>query len=445
MVKTFHLISLGCAKNLVDSEVMLGALAAHGWSLVEEPEEAAILTVNTCGFIQPAVEEAIAEILALAEVKASFPDKKLVVVGCLVERYRDQLAEEFPEVDLFVGTESAAEMGELFADLLLQGRSSRIHFRDRTLMTSRDNRIITTPSFRAWLKITEGCDNRCSYCMIPAIRGPLRSRAVADLVREAQRLEASGVKELSLIGQDITAYGRDLGSTGMLVVLLQALLENTSIPWLRLLYLYPSGIDASLIRLMAENERILPYLDLPIQHVSDRVLKKMNRHYRGNTVYEVINRLRRAIPDIALRTTLLVGFPGEKEEDIKELEDLLTTVRFDHVGVFAYADEEGSGSERMKGKVPENEREQRRDYLLRLQAEISAERLYRFVNTVQPVLIEGVSEETDLLLTGRTRFQAPEVDGCVYINEGTAVPGEIVAVSISEAQVYDLVGGIWEK
>lgn len=444
--QNFHFVSLGCAKNLVDTEVMLGALASAGFRLVEAAEDASYLLINTCGFIQPAVEEAIEEILALAEIKNTYPDKRLIVIGCLVERYREKLLDELPEVDLFIGTESASYIGQLIADLAngeTSGEtSSRLHLAERGIMSSDNARVLTTGPFRSWLKITEGCNNRCSYCMIPAIRGPLRSRTIDDLVREAQRLEAAGVKELSLIGQDITAYGRDRDGKSMLVELVQNLLNRTGIPWIRLLYLYPTGIDAALIRLMAENPRVMPYLDLPLQHISDRMLKRMNRHYDSDVVRSVIKALRSKIPDIALRTTFLVGFPGEEEADLQQIADFLREIEFDHVGVFAYADEEGAPSAAMQEKISEAECEQRRSFLLELQKDISERRLRRFVGTVQPVLIEGVSEETDLLLVGRTRYQAPEVDGCVYINDGTVTAGEITPVLISEAQVYDLVGGV---
>lgn len=441
-MKTFYLVSLGCAKNLVDSEVMIGSLLADGWQLVDTPEQAGVLVVNTCGFLQSAAKEAIDEIFSLVRVKERYPEKRLVVAGCLVQRYDEKLAQDLPEVDLFVGTEGAERFSDLINSLERQPKVRNIVLPERSLMTSRTPRTITTPFYRAWLKITEGCDNRCSYCMIPSIRGDLRSRTIDDLVLEAQRLEANGVRELSLVAQDSTAYGRDLGVISGLEKLLSQLLRNTSIPWLRVLYLYPTGITEELLDLMASNERIVPYLDLPMQHVNDRVLRAMNRRYDKNQLISLLDLMRRKVPRIAVRTTFLVGFPGETETEFLEVEDFMRSQHLDHVGVFAYSKEEGSASEKLDGHVPAREKNRRVKRLLSLQAELSEKRLKEFVGTVEPVLIEGVSHETELLLQGRTRFQAPEVDGCVFINDGTASVGEIVPVRITESMVYDLVGGI---
>lgn len=446
-MRTFHLVSLGCAKNLVDSEVILGVLDRAGYRFEEEAENAEVLILNTCGFIQPAVEEAIDEILLLAEIKKQRTGTKLVVVGCLVQRYKQNLIDELPEVDLFLGTESCKDI-DLYLDTLFTGQSEvtdKVRLPPRFVMDADSPRILTTPPFRAWLKITEGCDNRCSYCMIPSIRGDLRSRPMADLVKEAISLEARGVKELSLIAQDITAYGDDLGADDTLENLLAQLLANTSIPWLRLLYLYPSGVSDRLLQMMADNGRILPYLDIPFQHVSTRILRLMNRRHSGDDLYRLVERIRRYLPEVALRTTFLVGFPGETEEDVQELLDFVESVQIDHVGVFPYANEEGCASEHFPGQVAEEIKEERRERVLAAQAEVSSSIQEKYVNRVEDVLVEGVSRETDLLLEGRTRFQAPEVDGCVYINDGTASPGDIVQVMISESQIYDLVGGIVDE
>ncbi|MGW8193063.1 MAG: 30S ribosomal protein S12 methylthiotransferase RimO [Desulforhopalus sp.] len=438
----FHLISLGCAKNLVDSEVVLGAMLADGWKLTDKVRDADVLLVNTCGFIQPAVEEAIGEILELTRIKKKYPGKLLVVIGCLVQRYQEKLVTELPEVDLFLGTEAVAYVAGIISNLVEGTLQKRLVLADTFLMTSDTPRVVSTPASRAWLKITEGCDNHCSYCMIPTIRGRLRSRAIDDLVREAQRLEHSGVRELSLIAQDTTAYGNDLDAKTDLVQLMKRLLERTSIPWFRLLYLYPSGVTEELLELMADRPRLLPYLDIPIQHVSDKILRSMNRRYTGEQLVSIVQRLRGILPDIALRTTLLVGYPGETEEDFLQLESFLRQMQFDHVGVFPYANEEGCPSENFTDQLPEAEKMRRRDYLLEVQSEISAAILKKYIDRVEPVLVEGVSSETDLLLEGRTRFQAPEVDGCVYINDGVASPGDIVQVKITDAQIYDLVGEI---
>lgn len=441
-MRSFHLVSLGCAKNMVDSELILGNLTQAGWEYLEEPENADMLMLNTCGFIQPAVEEAIEEILELANLKKEHPGQKLVVVGCLVQRYKGNLPAELPEVDLFVGTEGCHDMAIRVQPLFTDGSSPIVQLPERFIMDSSLPRTLTTPFYRAWFKITEGCDNRCSYCMIPSIRGDLRSRSIPDLVSEAVHLEKNGVKELSLIAQDITAFGNDLGEDVTLTRLLEQVLSETTIPWIRLLYLYPTGIDERLLALIAENERIVPYLDIPFQHVSSEVLKKMNRRYGNDDLYRLVEGVRENVPDVALRTTFLVGFPGETERDVEDLLTFIRDVRLDHVGVFPYANEEGCVSEKYPGQLDEDEKLARRDTVLEAQADISLEIQKKYVGREEQVLVDGVSSETDLLLEGRTRFQAPDVDGCVYINEGTASPGEIVTVRIDESQVYDLVGGI---
>lgn len=444
-MRTFHLVSLGCAKNMVDSELIIGNLTNSGYRFVEDPETADLLLLNTCGFIQPAVEEAIEEILELARIKEDYPEKKLVVVGCLVQRYGQSLPNELPEVDLFVGTEACHEMAMRVAPLFAGAAESRVQLPERFVMDASLPRTLTTPFFRAWFKLTEGCDNRCSYCMIPSIRGPLRSRPVVDLLAEAIRLEQHGVKELSFIAQDLTAYGNDLGGSNNLEELLSTLLQETTIPWLRLLYLYPTGITDQLLEMMATQPRIVPYLDIPFQHVSSRVLRGMNRRYGGEDLYRLVEKIRNAVPDMAIRTTFLVGFPGETEKDVEELLAFLRDVRLDHVGVFPYANEEGCASEHMPGQVDEEEKFVRRDLVMDVQSAISAEIQGKYVGKMEQVLVEGVSAETDLLLEGRTRFQAPDVDGCVYINDGIASPGDLVTVLIEESQVYDLVGGIVQK
>lgn len=441
-MKSFHLVSLGCPKNLVDSEVVYGLLEAHGWKGVDVPEDGDVLLVNTCGFIQPAVEESIEEILHLSAYKKDCPGKKLVVIGCLVQRYRSKLEDELPEVDLFVGTEGVGDIHRLLDDLFSEELSERVYLPAPFLMDAALPRSLSTPFFRAWLKITEGCDNHCSYCMIPSIRGRLRSRSIADLVAEARGLEKRGVIELSLIAQDLTAYGNDFNQQVRLTDLLRHLLAETSIPWIRLMYLYPSGVSDELIALVAGNPRLLPYMDIPLQHMSDSVLKGMNRRYGQADIVRLLTRVRLALPDVALRTTFLVGFPGETADDVEELVDFLQRVRFDHVGVFAYANEEGCPAEHLEHQVDDDEKRERVQKVLSVQSAISAGNLKRYIGRKEVVLVEGKSRETDLLLEGRTRYQAPEIDGCVLINDGKASPGEIVEVEITEAQIYDLVGRI---
>jgi ribosomal protein S12 methylthiotransferase len=424
---------------------MLGSMTSAGWELMDNPDDADLLILNTCGFIQSAVEEAITEIFELVRIKEQFPGKKIVVAGCLVQRYKEKLKEELPEIDLFLGTEGAADIAEYVARMENDDQHGVVLLPGRNLMSSNTPRIISTPAYRAWLKITEGCDNRCSYCMIPTIRGQLRSRTIDDLISEALHLQEHGVRELSLVAQDSTAYGNDLDKGENIVQLMERLLNRTSIPWLRLLYLYPTGISDDLLQLMAGNSRIVPYLDIPMQHVNDKILRSMNRRYSSEQLYATIGRIRNVLPDIALRTTFLVGFPGETENDFLEIETFLRKMHLDHVGVFPYANEEGCPSETFADQLPEEEKLQRRDYLLGVQSELSEKIQKKYIGRVEPVLVEGLSRETDLLLEGRTRYQAPEVDGCVYINEGVANPGDIVQVRITDTQVYDLIGGIVEQ
>ena len=448
MNKTLHLVSLGCPKNLVDAEVMLAALEADGFQTVAEPEAADILLVNTCGFIQSAAEEAIDVILELAAHKQADPRKKLVVTGCLVQRHGADLAASLPEVDCFVGLDDFPNIARLLArreSAARAGTRQGLFSRPGSasyLMDSAVSRRLATPFFRAYLKITEGCDNRCAYCMIPAIRGPLRSRTIPDLATEARRLADRGVRELSLIAQDLTAFGRDLCLTNGLPRLLERLLAETAIPWLRLLYLYPSAVDDELLSLMRAEPRITPYLDVPMQHVSDAVLAAMGRRYRRADLEAFLERTRRFLPDCALRTTFMVGFPGETEAQFEELLTAIRSWRLHHVGVFAYEDEEEAPAAKLPGKLPQEEKEARRDAAMSAQAEVSAALSQEQVGRVLPVLVEGYSRESDLLLEGRAPFQAPEVDGCVYINDGQAERGEIVPVRVTEAHVYDLVGEV---
>lgn len=443
MKKQLYLVSLGCSKNLVDAEVMLGLLEAAGYEVCAAPEAADLLLVNTCGFIQSAVEEAIDAILDLSRFKAADPAKLLVVAGCLVQRYQGDLRQELPEVDLFLGTDGFSHIVARLAELTGQRRGGIELGTPGFLMNSAMPRRISTPRHRAYLKVTEGCDNRCTYCMIPSIRGGLRSRSVADLRREAIRLEEAGVRELTFIAQDLTAYGLDLGKNGpRLVSLLDEILAATAIPWLRLLYLYPHRVSDALLTMMAEQPRVLSYLDIPLQHVNSGVLRRMNRPYGRAEIDALLGRIRARLPAAAIRTTFMVGFPGETEEDVRELERFMAEQRLDHVGVFAYSNEEGCAAAQFPNQCAEEEKEERLGRLMNLQAEISAAKNEARLGTVAEVLVEGASRETELLLEGRAWFQAPDVDGCVYINEGECNPGDLVRVRFSEAHIYDLVGEI---
>ena len=444
MNKKLYMISLGCSKNLVDSEVMLGLLEKDGYAVTQEPENAGLLLVNTCGFIGSAVKEAIDEILELSRFKKDDPTKKLVVTGCLVQRYGTELEKELPEVDLFIGTNGFHTIVDQ-----LYGKKVPVplaHSLEQTpfLMDSSMPRKVSTPSHRAYMKITEGCINRCSYCLIPDIRGKLRSRTIADLTTEAKRLNAEGVKELTLVAQDLLAYGIDLEKQTNLIVLLKQLLAETDIPWIRLLYLHPARVNEELLHLMAANPRLVPYLDIPFQHVSDHILRLMNRPNTQAQLIELMQSIRRILPLAALRTTMMVGFPGETENDITEMTDFLQKHHFEHLGVFAYANEEGCKAASLPDQITEKIKEARLRKIMELQADISFAALQKYVGGVEQVMVEGLSRESDLLLEGRTRYQAPDIDGCVYITRGTVEPGALVDVTITEAHTYDLVGEIKE-
>ena len=389
------------------------------------------------------MEEAIEESLTMAEVKKADPNKKLVVTGCLVQRYRDSLMEEIPEVDCFIGTDGFQDILHHLETMDSDNGRLTIKAPPSFIMDSSTPRRLSTPSHRAFLKITEGCINRCTYCMIPSIRGTLRSREINDIVNEAQQLEAKGVKELCLIAQDLTAYGLDLPpKQPQLLALLEKLLAESTIPWLRLLYLHPQRVEQPLLDLMAANPRLLPYLDIPVQHVNDRILKLMNRPYGRRYLEELLARIRRTLPDIAIRTTLMVGFPGETEKEINEMELFLKEQQLDHVGIFTYSNEEGCAAANLPDHCPQEEMVKRRDRLMAVQAEISATKNKQRLGQELEVLVEGISGETELLLEGRNRYQAPEVDGTVYIADGVCAPGDLVQVRITEAHTYDLVGEI---
>jgi ribosomal protein S12 methylthiotransferase len=444
MNKKLYMVSLGCSKNLVDSEVMLGLLEKDGYTVTREPEDADLLLVNTCGFIGSAVQEAIDEILELARYKQHDPSKKLIVTGCLVQRYGIELEKELPEVDLFIGTNGFHTIVDQ-----LHGDKPSIplaHSLEQSpfLMDSSMPRKVSTPSHRAYMKITEGCINRCSYCLIPSIRGKLRSRSMPDLVSEARRLDAGGVKELTLVAQDLLAYGLDLGKQTDLPNLLRQLLAETAIPWIRLLYLHPARVQRELLLLLAETPRIVPYLDIPFQHVSDRILERMGRPYTKEQIIQLMHAIRATIPGAALRTTMMVGFPGERDEDIAEMAGFLQQHHFEHLGVFAYANEEGCRAASFPDQIDEETKEQRLRMIMELQAEISYTALQKYVGRVEQVLVEGISNESELLLEGRTKYQAPEIDGCVYITSGNVEPGALVDVKITEAHTYDLVGELAE-
>jgi len=438
----FYCISLGCAKNRVDSEIMLHQLSSRGFQPTSEPEKAEIILINTCSFIESATQESIETILEAARLKKEGACRALVVTGCFPQRYGEALIEQMPEVDLFLGTESFSEIADQLSSLLAGQSISRMLLGpDPKLWKEPRGRALTTTPGTAYLKIAEGCSNRCAYCTIPSIRGPFRSRSPQLLIQEALMLAEQGVRELILIAQDITCYGSDLGkSAPTLPGLIKKLLKIPSLDWLRLLYLRPERITAELLRLIAGESRICPYLDIPLQHVSERVLKAMHRPVSQKAIQKLIENIKETIPKAALRTTFMVGFPGEEEEDFQELVDFVKAGHFDHIGVFQYSAEEGTPAASLKNQVSQEVRKYRYQQLMKIQKKISLKKNRSRINTVEPVLVTGLSPESDLLIQGRTRFQAPEVDGVIYITDGEPRIGAIVPVRITAAHEYDLEG-----
>jgi len=438
------MVSLGCPKNLVDAEVMLGVLSKQEYEITTDEKDADIIIVNTCSFIKEAKQESIDAILDLAERKHDGHCHTLIVSGCLPQRYQEELAKELPEVDIFVGTGDYPRIAEILAEkagtedqLRYTGDPDYIY--DETLP-----RLNSSPAWYSYLKIGEGCSNCCSYCIIPQLRGAYRSRPLEALVAEAELLAGRGVKELNIISQDITRYGSDLNDGSTLETLVRRLAQIDGIQWIRLLYAYPDGITDSLIELIRDEPKVCNYLDIPIQHISDPVLKRMKRRSNSQQIKELITKLRTEIPDIALRTSLIVGFPGETVEDFSELMQFVEQTRFDRLGVFCYSREEDTPAATMPEQVSERIKRERYRKLMRAQARLSFRRNRALIGTTEQVIVEGYSEETELLLKGRSARQAPDIDGQVYITAGQADVGDIVTLRITDSSDYDLIGEIIE-
>ena len=440
--KRVFFISLGCAKNLVDTEHMLGLLCSEGFELTGEIDNAGVVVINTCGFIREAVEETIETILQAAHRKKHGGPETLIVTGCFVQRYGYRLAGEIPEVDAWVGTGEIRRIAQVVAHCKQGKPGSFFIGRPLYLPDHAVPRIRATPPFTAYLRIAEGCSRTCSYCMIPKLRGPLRSRRMDSLVTEAEEMAAQGVKEINLIAQDITCYGDDLDTSSCLESLLERIVAIKGIQWVRLLYCHPHGITDRLLEIMDAEEVVCPYLDLPLQHVNREILKNMGRGPDSESPLALIERIRARKRRISLRTTLMVGFPGETERMFEELCDFVETVRFDHLGVFVFSPEKGTRAARFRTTVSGEVSARRKAALLTLQARISEDLNRRIVGRTVPVLVEGVCPETDLLLTGRTAAMAPDVDGRVLINKGTGQVGEIMPVRITESHAYDIIGEI---
>jgi len=434
------MVSLGCPKNLVDSEVMLGMLARQGFELTPRAEQAEVIIVNTCAFIEPAQRESIDTILEMAQYKKSGTARKLVVAGCLVERYRQEILKEIPEVDFVIGTNELERVleacGEESKDRTLEGHTQPYLYHDLT------PRVLATPPYSAYLKIAEGCDHPCSFCVIPQMRGRFRSREFASVVREAENLVRKGVAELTIVGQDTTSYGEDLGLRDGLATLLRELGKIPELVWLRFLYCYPNRLNDALIAAVAETSKVAKYIDVPLQHASAPVLKLMRRGSSGDHFLRLLEKIRAAIPDVTLRTSLIVGFPGETEGDFERLLSFVEAAQFDHLGVFLYSNEETSSSYALPGQVPAALARRRKQKLMALQRRISGRKLRQMVGRRVPVLVEGRSEETELLFQGRLESQAPGIDGQVLINDFAGAeprPGDFRWATIRAAGDYDLV------
>jgi ribosomal protein S12 methylthiotransferase len=435
------MVSLGCPKNLVDGEVMLGQLQARGHDLVAEPGEADVIVVNTCAFIDRAKKESIDAILEMAQHKEAGRARRLVVTGCFSERYDAELRREIPEIDATLGTGQVADIVRAVegdATSLADGPSGRPTW----IYDHTSPRLLSTPPYLAYVKISEGCDYTCSFCIIPTLRGLHRSRGVEDIVAEVQALGARGVKEIVLVAQDSTRYGLDLGVRDGLAYLLRRLGRIDGIRWIRIMYAYPATLSEGILDTIASEERVVKYVDIPLQHASESVLKRMKRPTGKGNLLGMVERIRSRVPGVAIRTSFIVGFPGETEEDFGELLAFVEAGQFDNVGVFTFSDEEGTASFDLDGHVGARVKESRRRRLMALQKKISTRRNRKRVGERVEVLVEGTHADTDLLLRGRLATQAPEIDGQVIVNDGVAASGDFVTCEVTEAHPYDLVARI---
>lgn len=437
MTEKVKVVTLGCEKNLVDSEIMSGLIHERGYTFVEQNEEATVIIVNTCGFIDTAKEESVNTILDIADLKETGNLKALIVSGCLTQRYKEELMEEMPEIDGIVGTGDFDRINEII-DQALAGR--RPAYVGNPVFNYDQNlpRRVTT-RHTAYVKIAEGCDNACTFCSIPLMRGAFRSRTIESILGEVAELVSQGVKEISLIAQDTTNYGTDIYNRYNLPELINKVTEVPGVQWVRLHYAYPGFFTDELIDVIAANPKVCKYIDLPLQHSEDSILKRMKRPGRQRDARELIAKIRRRIPEVALRTSLIVGFPGETEEDFQNLKQFVRDVKFDRLGVFTYSQEQDTPASRLPEQIPEEVKERRANEVMELQREISAERSGERVGQILEVLIEGFDEASGAYI-GRSQFDAPEVDGEVFVSGITADIGDIVKVRITHSYEYDLAG-----
>ena len=445
-------VSLGCSKNRIDTEVMLHTLLEAGYEVTGDETEADVVIINTCAFIESAKKEAIDNILDIAWLKENKDLKGIVVCGCLAERYGKEILEELPEVDAIVGVGGLPKIAEAveaaynaaFCNKKQTAQNKYCCLDDKNTMPLGGDRVVTTPEYSAYIKVAEGCDNHCTYCVIGNIRGKFRSRPIEDIVAEAKTLEELGVKELNIVAQDTSRYGLDIYGEYSLAKLVRALTNETSIPWIRLLYCYPDKITDELCEEFANNDRLVKYIDMPIQHISDSVLSRMNRHGGSEVIKDAIARLRAACPEIVLRTTVLVGFPGETDEDFEELCEFIKEAKFDRLGAFTYSAEEGTPAAEMDDQIDEQIKQDRYDLVMRLQGDISAEKNEEKLGKTLEVICEGYDMVSEIYF-GRSASDAPEIDGKIYFSSDRGVEeGEFVKVTIGNVLDYDLLGDLTE-
>ncbi len=436
-----YFLSLGCDKNLVDSEIMLGILGENGFSLTDEPGEAEIIIINTCGFINDANKESVNSILELAEYKKTGVCKALIVTGCMAQRYKDKVLEEMPEINAIVGVSEYASIASVVKDVLTEKKVSLVSESQNTISEDfYSKRVLSTPAYFAFIKIAEGCDNSCTYCTIPSIRGKYKSRSMEGIMAEGEMLAKKGVKEIILVAQDTSLYGTDIYGENRLHLLLRGLSSIEGIEWIRILYAYPEHITDETIIEMAENKKVCHYLDMPIQHASDTVLKRMGRKSSNSQLRKIISKLREVMPDISLRTTLITGFPGETEEEFNCLKDFVTEIKFDKCGVFAYSKEEGTPASKMREQVPAKVKKQRMKEIMALQKEISGELLNKQVGKTLDVIVDGKISGKDVY-AGRSYRDSYEIDGVVFFEyPGELISGDFVKVKIIQSADYDLYG-----